>query len=338
MFDIITIGGATRDITFLTDKGRVIETPENLTEQSWLAFEYGAKIKSDKVYFNFGGGACNTAATFSKLGLSVAINCKIGNDENGKCIMKNLEKFGIKIDLVQIDNEKETGFSLVVVNKKDEGGDRVIFAHKGAGNFLEIKKENLKRGKWLYLSSLAGNWEENLEIIEKTIREDGIKLAWNPGGAQIAGGKAKLQNLMKETSIFIVNKDEAIELIQSDENLKLNFNEINDCGTLARNIKKWGSNAVVITDGKDGAYIATENNQVIFAPATSQEKVDSTGAGDAFGSALVGGYILTSDIEKALKYGILNSGSVVSEYGAQNGILSRSEIEEKLDSVKVSWL
>ena len=44
MYDIITIGGATRDITFLTDKGKVIETPENLTEQALLCFEHGAKI------------------------------------------------------------------------------------------------------------------------------------------------------------------------------------------------------------------------------------------------------------------------------------------------------
>lgn len=338
MFDIITIGGATRDITFLTDKGRVIETPKNLAEQSLLAFEYGAKIKSDEVYFNFGGGACNTAATLSKLGIKVAVNCRIGEDENGLCIMDNFKKLGINNELVQTDNKRETGFSLVVVNKNEKGGDRVIFVYKGASEFLEVKEDNIRRGKWIYLASLAGKWEESLEIIEKTIKENGIKLAWNPGEAQIIEGKTKLRSLMKQTEVFIVNKDEAIELVQSDESLKLDFNEINNCAILAGNIKKWGPSAVVVTDGKNGAYVSMENNKVAFAPATSQEKVDSTGAGDAFGSALVGGYMLTGDIEKALKYGVLNSGGVVSEYGAQNGLLNRSEIEEKLDSVKVSWL
>ena len=108
MYDIITIGGATRDITFVTDKGKVIETPENLTEQKLLAFEYGAKIKSEEVFFNFGGGACNTAATFSKLGLNVAVNCKVGKDDDGETMIKNLKELGINTSLIQIDKDKKT--------------------------------------------------------------------------------------------------------------------------------------------------------------------------------------------------------------------------------------
>jgi ribokinase len=334
--NIITIGGATRDITFITDKGRVIETPENLTEQSLLAFEYGAKINSEEVYYNFGGGACNTAATFSKLGISAAINCRIGNDDDGKSMIKNLEKLEINTELVQIDENRSTGFALVVVNKN--GGDRVIFQHKGASNFLEVKSENLAgKSEWIYLTSLAGNWEEDLEEINKTIENGKVKLAWNPGAAQISAGKNKLEKFFKNTEILIINKDEAIELATSDENLKLDFNEINNVEILAKNIKNWGAKIIVITDGANGAYVYNEK-KVLYAPSTLNKKIDSTGAGDSFGSAFVGGYILASDIEKALKYGIINSGSVVSEYGAQNGILERDEIEKKLDEVKASWV
>jgi len=336
MFDIITIGGATRDVTFLTDKGKVIETPENLTEQSLLAFEYGAKINSEEVYFNFGGGSCNTAATFSKLGISAAVNCRIGNDDDGKSMIKNLEKLGINTEFIQIDENRSTGFALVVVNKN--GGDRVIFQHKGASSFLEIKSENLAgKSQWIYLTSLAGNWGDDLDEINKAVESEKIKLAWNPGAAQISAGKNKLEKFFKNTEVLIINKDEAIELITSDESLKLDFNEINNVEILARNIKNWGAKIVVITDGSNGAY-AYDGENVLYSPSTLNKKIDSTGAGDSFGSAFVGGYILTSDIEKALKYGIINSGSVVSEYGAQNGILGRDEIEKKLDEVKVSWL
>jgi len=335
MYDIITIGGATRDITFLTDKGKVIETPENLTEQSLLAFEYGAKIKSEEVFFNFGGGACNTAATFAKIGLNVAVNCKVGKDDDGEAMIKNLKKLEINTDLIQIDENKKTGFSLVVVNKK--GGDRVIFVYKGASDFLKIKKESIGKTKWIYLTSLAGNWKEDLEEINKAVKENKIKLAWNPGATQIAAGKKELKKFLENTEMLIVNKDEAIELIQSDESVKLDYNEINDIATLSKIIKNWGPEIVVITDGPDGAYVSDENN-ILYSPPTSNAKVDSTGAGDSFGSALVGGYILTGDLETALKYGIINSGSVVSEYGAQNGILDKSEVEKKLGDVKVSYL
>ncbi len=331
--NIITIGGATRDITFITDRGRVIETPENLTEQKLLAFEYGAKINSDEVYFNFGGGACNTAATFAKLGLNVAVNCRVGNDDDGKSMIKNLGKLGINTGLIQVDEIKKTGFSMVVVDKK--GGDRVIFKYKGASDFLDVKEEEIKDTEWIYLTSLAGNWEEDLAEINKAVTNNKIKLAWNPGAAQISSGKNKLEKFFKNTEILIINKDEAIELITSDESLKLDFNEINNVEVLAKNIKNWGAKFVVITDGANGAY-AHDGENILYVPATSNKKIDSTGAGDSFGSAFVGGYILASDIEKALKYGIINSGSVVSEYGAQNGILGRGEIEKKLNEVKVS--
>lgn len=337
MFDIITIGGANRDITFITDKGKVIETPENLTEQALFGFEYGAKISSEEVFFNFGGGACNTAATFAKLGLKVVANCKVGDDDDGMAIIENLKKIGINTDLIQIDKDKRTGFSLVVVNKN--GGDRVIFKYKGASDFLDIKKDNLaNKSKWFYLTSLAGNWMRKLVEIGKAVEEGNIKLAWNPGEAQIATGKNKLKKFFGLTEILIVNKDEAIELVQSDESVKLDYNEINNVEILSKTIKKWESKIVVITDGVNGAYLYAGGDKVLYSPATSRDRVDTTGAGDAFGSALVGGYILTGSLETALKYGVINSGNVVSQYGAQNGILEKSEIEGRLKSVKVSWL
>ncbi|MCK4591941.1 carbohydrate kinase family protein, partial [Candidatus Parcubacteria bacterium] len=328
-------GGATRDMTFVTDKGKVIETPENLTEQKLLAFEYGAKIKSEEVFFNFGGGACNTAATFAKLGLNVAVNCRVGNDDDGESTIKNLKKLGIGADLIQVDEDKKTGFSLVVVNKNR--GDRVIFAYKGASDFLEVREREISKTKWIYLTSLAGNWEEDLGEINKTVENSKIKLAWNPGATQITAGKNKLENTLKNTEILIINKDEAIELVQNDEDLKLDFNEINDVEILAKNIKNWGPKIIVITDGPEGAYVYDGEN-VLYSSSTPDKKIDSTGAGDSFGSALVGGYILTDNFETALKYGIINSGNVVGEYGAQNGILNKEKIEKKLGDVKVSYL
>ncbi|MFZ2970330.1 MAG: carbohydrate kinase family protein [Minisyncoccia bacterium] len=335
--DIITIGGASRDITFITDKGKVIETPENLTEQKLLAFEYGAKINCDEVRYNFGGGACNTATTLAKLGINVAVNCKVGDDDEGRAMIKNLKKIGVKTGLVQVDKEERTGLSLVVVNKN--GGDRVIFRHKGASEFLEVKYEGLiGKSKWIYLTSLAGSGKESLEEIKKIIEKKGIKLAWNPGGAQIGTGKKGLEEFFKVTEVLIINKDEAIEFVESDEKIKLDYNQINDPAVLSKTIKKWGPKIVAITDGENGAYVYDGGEHVLFAPATTNRGIDTTGAGDAFGSAMVGGYMLTDKLEDALKFGVLNSGNVVSEYGAQNGILDRAEIEKKLNSVKVSCL
>jgi sugar/nucleoside kinase (ribokinase family) len=338
MFDIITIGGATRDITFLTDKGKVIETPENLTEQRLLGFEYGAKIRSEDVHMNFGSGACNAAASFAKMGLNVAICARVGNDEDGESILKNLRTRGISTDLLQKDENRNTGFSFVVINA-DGNGERVIFVHKGASNNLAIHKEEIKNTKWIYLAALCGDWENSLEQISETImsgivQKDRIRLAWNPGETEIEAGKKKLAKMLEVTDVLIVNKDEAIELVESDGEAKVNKEEFNDTNKLVEVMKGWGPEMVVITDGKNGAYFSTGEG-VFKAPAFIGKQVDTTGAGDAFGAGLVAGYILTSDLEKALKFGILNSAGTVSEYGAQNGIMTREEVENNLQTIKV---
>jgi len=371
--NIITIGGAIRDITFLTDKGRIIKTPENLTEQALLGFEYGAKIKSKEVCFNFGGGACNTAATFSKLGLKTSVCSRVGNDTDGKLIVSNLKKRKISVDLIQLDRQKRTGFSLVVVNEKSKKskGERVIFVYKGAGDNLKINSQKIlsKNPDWFYITSLAGDWQRTLNSISRLAKKNKIKIAINLGASQIRSGLKKLSNILAITEILILNRDEAIELVSSRaKNKKLNNAKLDNINFLVSELLKAGPRVVVITDNKNGAYVGSYNLspisssgriknfpfkkdwrrisqgretnpyfsqegkcKILFSPASSDKQVDATGAGDAFGSAFVGGYILNNgDLEIALKFGIINSGSVISKYGAENGILGRKEIERRI--------
>lgn len=333
MADIITIGGATRDITFLTDKGRVVETPENPTEQRLLGFEYGAKIRSEDVRMNFGSGACNVAASLAKIGLNVAVCTRVGDDDEGRSISENMASQGVDTGLIQKDENKNTGFAFIVINQSG-GGERVIFVHKGAAANLEIRKEDMAGAGWVYLSALCGDWEEKLDKILEAAEDNGIKLVWNPGETEIAAGRRKLEKMLEATEIFIVNKDEAIELITGDGNMRLDAEGMNEPSGLAKILKRWGPQTVVVTDGKNGACLYG-GAEVFKAAAFIGKQIDTTGAGDAFGAGLLAGYILSGKLDTALKFGILNSAGTVSDYGAQNGILTREEIENSLDMVHV---
>lgn len=337
MFNVITIGGATRDITFVTNKCKIIKTPENLMEQTLIAFEYGAKIRSEEVYFNFGGGACNTAATLAELGIKASAHCRVGNDDNRKAVVKNLKQRGVNTKLIQTDNEKQTGFSLVVVKKGSEGGDRAIFVYRGASDRLVVNEQNINKTKWIYLTSLAQDWEKDLDVICKSVRENKIKLMWNPGGYQIASGRGRLEKYLRDTEILLLNKDEAIELVQGNGE-KLEYNDANNPAVLLKIILKWGPKMAIVTDGENGAYLYNGGDHVVYSPAAKAVKIDTTGAGDAFGAAFLGGLILNDDIEIALKYGIINSASVIEKYGAQNGILKKEEVEKRMGEIKVSYL
>lgn len=333
MADIITIGGATRDITFLTDKGRVVETPENPTEQRLLGFEYGAKIRSEDVRTNFGSGACNAAASLAKIGLDVAVCTRVGDDDEGRSILENMASRGVDTGLIQKDENKNTGFAFIVINEGG-GGERVIFVHKGAATNLEIREEDIAGAGWVYLSALCGDWEEQLEKILEAVRDNGIKLVWNPGETEIAAGRKKLEKMLEATEIFIVNKDEAIELITGDSNTRIDAEKVDNPAELAKILKSWGPQTVVVTDGKNGACLCS-GTEIFQVPAFIGKQIDTTGAGDAFGAGLLAGYVISGNFDTALKFGILNSAGTVSDYGAQNGILTREEIENSLDMVHV---
>jgi len=255
-FDVVTIGGVVRDLSFWTKSGKFFNTPQNLTAQRYLAFEYGAKIKIDEAFLSFGGGAGNTAITFSKLGLKTAVLSRVGNDRDAKMIAENLTKKKINTSLLQFDKKRPSGFSFIVSTDKKEK-DHIAFVFRGSNNFLDFPVTKFKslKSKWFYITSLSGDgWKKTLFNSFKHAKENNVKIAWNPGSRQLQAGKKSLENFLKQTELLILNKDEAIELVLSGLSFgRKTPTHLNKPLYLLNIIKDWGPKIVVITDGKKGA-------------------------------------------------------------------------------------
>lgn len=159
-------------------------------------------------------------------------------------------------------------------------------------------------------------------------------MAWNPGATEISSGKENLASFLMHTEIFILNKDEAIELVRSVQENGWSDDDLNDAEKLIREIGSWGVKVVVLTDGRNGAYVNSAGS-VKRASAVLDRQADTTGAGDAFGSGFVAGYMISDDPETALKYAILNSSGEVSEFSAESGIMTREEIEARSGEVGI---
>src|SRR3989344_5993390 len=309
-FDVISIGGSVKDVTFYTDAGKIISTPENLTAQQLLAFEYGAKISVKEAYFNLGGGASNIAVSLSRLGFKVAAMTKVGNDEIGKEFLKKFRQEKVSQNLVQIDKKELSGFSFILAtNKRDR--EHIVFVTPGANkNFVFKPPLNLKTD-WFYLTSLVNkDWFKQAKEIFNFAAKENIKIIWNPGRLQLQAGKKALTPFLSQAKILILNKDEAIELALSG--IKL------------------GPKILIITNGKKGAW-AYDGKNIYQQKIYPAKTVDTTGVGDAFGSSFSAGYIIEkNNIILALKWGMINSASVVNKVGAQNGLLKREIVEKKL--------
>ncbi|MCK5510863.1 carbohydrate kinase family protein [Candidatus Parcubacteria bacterium] len=323
-YDFITIGGATEDITFYTNEAIIIDNKNDILAQKLMAFEYGAKLKIDRSYSTFGGGASNAAVCLSKLGFKTAAIVALGGDNRGKDIILNFKKNKVNTNFVQQIKAHETGFTFFIVGNDKE---HVGFSNRAANTKLSIGAKELKemdKAKYIYLTSLSGKWREILKNVFKTK----AKIAWNPGHIQLHAGIKSINKFLKKTYILTVNKDEAIELVTSNPaHKKKDKKFLNEIPNLLKAIKNYGPEIVVITNGKYGAY-AYDGEKVYCQKILKEKKrMDTTGVGDAFGSTFAAGMeLFKGDIKKAMLAGVKNTASVIGWQGAQNGLLRRRGI------------
>ncbi|MGB9681060.1 MAG: carbohydrate kinase family protein [Minisyncoccia bacterium] len=341
MFEVITIGSATRDAFFEGMKSVIFHDPRLITKKG-IGFPLGAKVKVERVHFMTGGGVTNTAFTFKRMGLNVSSIFRIGKDVSGETILRELENEGIDVSLVQFDYVQPTAYSVILMA---ENGERTILSFKGASknfDFSEIPFKKLETN-WLFLGSL-GEKRQNLKFFLKFKKDKSLKLAINPGREELIYLKDNYQDL-SYFDIFIVNQEEASYLTGIDYlNEKKLFQKIDQ---LVKGIVVMtkGKKGVSVSDGKY-LYSAKAVNYLNYINRKnfikrSLKKKETTGAGDAFASAFVGsliksGKIDDSEIEKAIRLALINSSSVVNYLGAKTGILYLKEIDfSKIENIKI---
>jgi len=324
-YDFITIGGTTRDISFFTDQGVLLDNKQDVLRQKILAFESGAKIKVDQFFYSFGGGAANAAVCLANFGLKTACLAPIGDDENGRLIIKNLKNRQVDTKLIKKIKNIESGSSFILVSPS---GERIIFAQRGANRYLNLTSKELKlvkNTKNIYLASLSGNWQANLRQIFLSVKKDGPKIFWNPGATQLAGGIDLLTEFMDKVEVLALNKDEAIELIvRSKGYAHLKSAYLNKTENLLKIIYSFGPKVVVITLGAAGV-MAYDGRKIYQRQILKEKKrIDSTGIGDIFNATFAAGYSLyQANINKALDLSLKNASAKISHQGAQNGLIKK---------------
>lgn len=323
-YDVLTIGGIMRDIIFFTREGTILKNPQNPLCQKLICFEMGAKIYINEIYFEAGGGAANTAVGLSKLGLRTAIIGRVGDDKEGKRLIKELKEKKVATHLIQIDKNVSSGFTFILAIKNKKRA-HTIFAYRGTNDKLlfKINREELKNIKQIYLSSISSPiWDRCLEDIFSLV-DKRIKIAWNPSNVQLKAGWKKLKKYLAKTDILILNDDEARELVFSKE--KRN-GDLNNNRYLLKRICEMGPRLVAITVGKYGAY-AGIGEKVYYQKQAPAKVIHATGAGDSFSAGFLASlFYEPENIQKALKWGVTNSASVIDHIGAQRGLLNKAQI------------
>lgn len=151
------------------------------------------------------------------------------------------------------------------------------------------------------------------------------RIAWNPGNAELEWGLKRLLPFLLQTNVLLLNMEEAAGLANTSPR---HFDKImRALGSLPREV-------LVITDGQRGAYAHARGITWHVEPMKGKV-VNTTGAGDAFGSGFVASLMRDGDIVNALKVGALNARGVITHMGAKVGILKQFPTVRDLGKAKV---
>ena len=306
-YDVISIGNATQDVF-------VEISPKHAKKD--VCFVPGHKIEIKGMHYHTGGGASNTSAAFSKMGLKAAIVSELGNDPAGKAIEEELKEYGIGRELL-IRSKVKTAYSVILTGF---GKDRVILAYSGATACLKDKdiKWNKINAKWVHVSSL----HKKPKLMEKICvhaKKRGAMVSINPGKTELSAGLKKLEKTFRNADVLFLNESEALSLTGS-ANIERNLGLLhNYC------------NKIVITAGAKGAYVY-DGKTVYFKDIFPVTVTDATGCGDAFNSGFVAALIYGKSTEEALLWGSAQSNSIVTKIGTKNILLNKRQINKFLDS------
>lgn len=318
-FNLVAVGTAGIDI--LLDIHRNTDAIKSNKSSKELLIKSGRKILVDGYKFSLGQNAANISVGASRLGLSSAIFAEIGSDDFSKKILQDLEKEKVNTSNIKIEGG-DSSFSVIL----DFQNERTIFAENIKRNH-DFSFKNIS-ADFLYLTSLSRNWINAYLETLNFVSDNNVPFAFSPGTAQIEDKDKIVLDVIKKSKILFVNKEEAEALLSKNRSFT-QINEKSYIKKLMTDFKNLGASTIVITDAENGSYCLDQKGKSYFLNALKTSVIEKTGAGDAYATGFIYGYIKNEPTETCMTYGSINASSVIEKVGAQEGLLSSDILIDK---------
>ena len=251
----------------------------------------GETVLGGTFYMNPGGKGANQAIAAARLGAEVTLISKIGYDLFGLQALEIYRSEKINTEFIFTDQKSPSGVALISV---DSYGENSIIVAPGASRSLSTEDIDKAKSKLEEADIILMQLEVPIETVEyaATIAKSyGKKVILNPAPASVLSN-----SFLSCVHTILPNRIEA-EMLSG---IKVIDEE--SAWRAAKAIGEKGIENVVITLGKDGAYVK-EKEEYTMIPAKEVETIDTTGAGDVFCGAfsvyLSENHTLTESVEFA---------------------------------------
>jgi ribokinase len=297
--DVLVVGSANMDYLV-----RVAKTPAA-----------GQTVLAERMDTAPGGKGANQAVAAARLGARVRLVASVGDDADGRELVRRLGAAGVDVSMVEYVARSRTGLAIIMV---DTTGENRITVVPGANHAADISR---------------------VQQCLDASRTDAGRIIVMQGEckAEVTGAVARA---MVSTDRLVLNlapfMDLSTELISQCDPIILNQTEASEmtaipvadaeAGLLAVRQLARTSKSAVITLGAFGAAWYQEGRAGVVRAVKVDHPLDTTGAGDAFVGAVAAELADGKPLSEAVSAGVIAGTYSVRGRGAQSSYATRDQL------------
>lgn len=312
MKSLLGIGNALVDMVYscealaaLKEVGIELGVPNHVSPQVFdAAYKTVAGLPCTMVP---GGGAANTVAAASVLGMKCAFMGKVGEDANGTLFSQELSKYNVEPLLFR--STLPTGCTMAFPSSQKGIVGTFIVSIGAAGTFSgnEVSRELLKGYDYLHMEGFLLNCGDIAETVLDMAREQGMIISFDLGSkGLIARYRSRVERIVGQyADIVFANEYEALEFtgLQPQEAAMDIACRLADRGGIA-----------VVKCGSGGSVIA-QDVCLWHIGAVEVEVADAIGAGDAYAAGFLHAHSLGLGLQDCGKKAAAVAAAAVSVKG-----------------------
>lgn len=262
-----------------------------------------------------GGKGLNQAVAARRMGASVAMVARVGDDSFGRQVSVALEAEGVARAHVLIDPDAGTGTATIVVDQ--QSGDNCIIVVSGANGALgaadvDAAADPIGGARVVLLQ---------LEVPLDTVLR-GAELARAAGATVLltpAPARPLPDRLLALVDVLLPNQTELGTLLGDEV----------EPASGAQTLLERGCGAVLVTLGEQGALLVTPGGRQTIAPFPVSA-VDTVAAGDAFAGTLAALLAEAMPLAEAARWAAAAGALAVTREGALPSLPYRADVQRLL--------
>jgi ribokinase len=277
--------------------------------------ERGETVFGSEFGMFLGGKGFNQAVAARRLGAAVAMVGRVGDDDFGRRLRAALEREGVDAAGLVTDPEAGTGVAAPVI---EANGENSIISVPRANMHLTPGDVEASapafEGARAVLLQLEVPVETSLAAARLGRRAGACVLLNTAPAAPVP------EELLDAADLLVANEVEAAMLTGQA------VGSVEGALAAAERLRRRRDQAAIVTLGGEGAVVVAEGLR-LHAPAFPVPVRDTTGAGDAFCSALALRLAETDDLAEALRWANAAGACAVMTLGAEPSLPRREMVE-----------